>query len=219
MPPAALLAQHLESAGGIALRFPVESDRDAFIDLRRSCRQYLQAWEPAAAPGFDAFGDDGFTHELATARRPDSERWLIVHHASTADRGRIVGRLCASAIERGPLQSCRFGYWVAERFAGRGFMTAALRLGVRRCFESLGLHRVEASVAPENAPSKSCLVKAGFRLEGYSPRMIKLNGAWRDQERYAITIEEYRVSAPRNANVPNDTSVSPRRPARSPAST
>ena len=170
----------------VFLRFPAEADRESFVALRRASRSFLEPWEPIREAGFDAWGDDAFDREMRCRQLHDQERWLIVRRAD----GELVGRLALTSIERGPFQNGRFGYWMGERFAGNGYMTEAIRLGVSRCFSTLGLHRVEASVMPENAPSRRVLEKAGFSFEGVSPKYLSIAGAWADHERWGITRDD-----------------------------
>ena len=67
---------------------------------------------------------------------------------------------------------------------------AGVALAVDHCFGSVGLHRLEATVRPENAPSLRVLAKLGFREEGLFRRYLDVDGAWRDHLCFAMTVEE-----------------------------
>lgn len=177
----------LEIGDRVCLRFPVEGDRAAFIALRRASRGHLEPWEPLPPEGFDAYGDDAFNREMECRQLPEQERWLITRRSD----GAILGRLALTAIERGAFQNGRFGYWIGGEHAGRGYMTEGLELGLRRCFGAMGLHRVEANIQPHNEASRRAAMKAGFRLEGYSPRYLQIGGEWSDHERWAVTREDW----------------------------
>jgi ribosomal-protein-alanine N-acetyltransferase len=100
--------------------------------------------------------------------------------------------LCAlSQIFRGNLKSAYVGYWIGAMFSRQGYMTEALGLLLSFAFGSLRLHRIEANIQPENAPSKALVTRIGFRKEGFSPRYLKLAGRWKDHERWAICREDW----------------------------
>jgi ribosomal-protein-alanine N-acetyltransferase len=65
-------------------------------------------------------------------------------------------------------------------------MTEAVGLVVRDAFRRLRLHRLEANVQPGNRASIRLVRRLGFRREGYSPRYLKIQGRWRDHERWAL---------------------------------
>ncbi len=66
------------------------------------------------------------------------------------------------------------------------------RAGAPYAFGDLRLHRVQASIQPENERSIALVRGAGFRREGLALRYLKIGGRWRDHEHWAITAEERR---------------------------
>ena len=104
----------------------------------------------------------------------------------------IVGCVNVSQIVRGPFQSAYMGDQASAPFANQRYMSEALPLVLRVIFRILKLQRVEANIQPGNLPSIALVKRAGFRLEGYSPRYLKIAGRWRDHERWAMTAEIYR---------------------------
>jgi len=102
-----------------------------------------------------------------------------------------MGVCTLSQIFLGNLKSAFLGYWIGAMFARQGYMTEALDLLLSHAFETLRLHRIEANVQPENLSSKALVARIGFRLEGFSPRYLKVAGRWKDHERWAICREEW----------------------------
>jgi ribosomal-protein-alanine N-acetyltransferase len=93
-------------------------------------------------------------------------------------------------VVRGALRSAWVGYWVESGVAGCGVATAAVALAVDHAFGPVGLHRIEATVRPENGASLRVLAKLGFRAEGLLQRYLEVDGDWRDHRLLAVTSEE-----------------------------
>ena len=95
-----------------------------------------------------------------------------------------------STIAYGSLSSATIGYWVSERFAGKGATPTAVALATDHCFFGVGLHRMEICIRPENEPSLRVVEKLGFRYEGLRRRYIHINGDWRDHFCFGLTVDE-----------------------------
>ena len=104
--------------------------------------------------------------------------------------GRFVGQLTVSNIVRGSAQFASIGYWIDERYAGRGIITRAVAMAIDHCFGPVGLHRIEIAIRPENASSLRVVEKLGLQEIGRAPRFLHIDGDWRDHVLFAITREE-----------------------------
>jgi ribosomal-protein-alanine N-acetyltransferase len=104
--------------------------------------------------------------------------------------GLLVGQVTVSGLAGGSLRSGQLGYWVDQRVAGRGVIPVAVAMSVDHCFFTLGMHRMEVNIRPENRASLRVVEKLGFRPEGLRQRYLHIDGAWRDHLTFALTIEE-----------------------------
>ncbi|WP_405437215.1 GNAT family N-acetyltransferase [Streptomyces avidinii] len=108
--------------------------------------------------------------------------------------GAIAGFVNVNNIVHGAFRCGALGYGAFAHAAGRGLFREALGLVRAHAFApatdgGLGLHRLEANIQPGNTASIALVRGAGFRLEGLSPDFLYVDGAWRDHERWAVTVE------------------------------
>ncbi len=124
----------------------------------------------------------------AAVARSDGDR----HQSYLAQdgTGSLVACINLNEIVRGAFRSAYLGYYAFVPHAGTGRMKRAMALVIAKAFGELELHRLEANIQPGNTASIALVRSLGFRREGFSPRYLHIDGAWRDHERYAITCED-----------------------------
>ncbi|MEU3602580.1 GNAT family protein [Streptomyces sp. NPDC006798] len=166
------------------------SDADEFTAAARASAGLHHPWLfPPRTPEEYARYAARFTEE------PGRAGFLVRETAAGADGGaatggRIAGFITVNNIVGGAFRSGALGYGAFAHAAGRGLMREALGLVLAYAFgPAMDLHRLEANVQPGNTASIALVRGAGFRLEGYSPDFLLIDGAWRDHERWAITAE------------------------------
>ena len=164
------------------LEAPSPKRRDEFLAAVARSRQLYRHW--ARPPQTPAEFEDHL-------KRPQTGAHLT-YWVCTED-GELAGVININEIVRGVFWSGYLGYYAFVPHNGHGYMKKGLRAVLEEAFRRQHLHRLEANIQPDNQASRELVKGLGFRLEGYSPRYLKLAGRWRDHERWAITVEEWRA--------------------------
>jgi ribosomal-protein-alanine N-acetyltransferase len=176
--------------GAVRLRPLRLRDGAAWVESRSRNVDWLREWE-ATPPGSPAeVPTSAATFVTMTRRLRREARQGRGLPFSVLYDGTFAGQLNVSNVVRGSLHSASLGYWVDQRFAGRGIMPTAVALVTDHCFWTVGLHRIEVNIRPENAASRRVVDKLGFRDEGLRRRFLHIAGDWRDHVCYALTREE-----------------------------
>lgn len=169
---------------GVYVRAPELRDFQEWADVRDASRNFLMPWEPTWAQDETSRGSYRYKLRRYTEDARDDKAHALFVFREGDDA--LVGGVTLSNIRRGVAQTASLGYWAGQKYAGNGYLTAAVRAVVRYAFEDLDLHRVEAACQPDNLPSRRVLEKCGFTHEGIAKAYLKINGAWRDHLLFGI---------------------------------
>lgn len=142
----------------------------------------------------DEFNTLGTPADVATTERLLAE-WLTqqlttprtayVFGAQRLDSPEFVG-LVALTLGKAAFLNGEVWYKLMPAHWGQGLATEALCALVRFGFDRLGLHRLEAGCAVENATSARVLEKAGLMREGRKRQVLPIRGAWVDNYFYTV---------------------------------
>lgn len=165
----------------VLIRPPAAADEAELLAMNQASVDFHHPW---VAPPTTS---EAFAHYLERCARPENAGMLICSSAS----GAIMGMIMISQIFYGPLCSAYVGYSIGAPYAKQGAMAAALGLALDHAFGPLALHRLEANIQPANTASIALVRRLGFTREGFSRRYLRIDGDWRDHERWAILAEDW----------------------------
>ncbi|MDG4864944.1 GNAT family protein [Streptomyces sp. T-3] len=180
-------ANYLAVGPRVGIRHFTYADAEAFTALARDSRALHHPWlaPPVTIEAYE-------TYAGRLIEDPTKAGFLVCER----DTGRIAGFININNIVQGGFLCGALGYGAFAHAAGRGLMSEGLALVVDHAFGApLHLHRLEINAQPGNEASIALARRCGFRLEGYSPDFLYIDGAWRDHERWAITREMRETSA------------------------
>lgn len=162
-------------------------DHRLAAQVRADNHCWLAPWEASAAPGYPSENMELRVFIRRSARLTRKGRYYSF--AVWAD-GKLVGQISIGDIALGASHSGNLGYWVAEKYSGRGVITTAVAMVLDLCLGAPGLHRVEINLRPENKASRRVVEKLGLRFEGRKRNFYFIAGQWADHLGYAATAEE-----------------------------
>lgn len=142
------------------LRILEPRDADRLFGLVDECRGYLREWLPFVDGTRSVQDIHGFIQSGLQKYAAGNGVELGIWH-----EGELAGVLGLHYIDWSN-RSTSIGYWLGQRFQGRGIMTNSCRALIDILFRDYGLNRVEIRVAPENLRSLAVPERLGFQNEG-----------------------------------------------------
>ncbi|SFN41640.1 GNAT family N-acetyltransferase [Mycetocola miduiensis] len=170
----------------LALRLQTDADIDAVYSWQSRadvCRYLL--YEPrdrktvAARLAEDSrrtrLEANGDYLQLAVERRAD---------------GRVIGQMYFT-VDNAEYSTLEIGWVFHPDVAGQGYAAEAARALLALGFETMGAHRILASLTPENTASVRLCLRLGMREEAHFVEDMFIKGRWEDTGVYAILDREW----------------------------
>ena len=160
----------------IYIQAPQASDEKAFLTAMRNSSGLHHPWvvAPKTRPAWKRY---------LKRIELDTEAGFLVKRLQD---DQLCGVINLNIITYEALCSAYMSYYGVAGMSEKGYMKEGLELVIRHAFSELGLHRLEANIQPDNLASIALAKSVGLRLEGFSPRYMRINDKWRDHERWAI---------------------------------
>ena len=174
----------------VILRPPQYSDWKAWADERKKNKLYLQPWEPLWS--INELERSSFVKRVRMFERLSHNDQAYSFLIFTSDNEDFIGEVNISNVQRGIIQSCTIGYWIAKDCEGKGMMSESLELVKEFIFNELKMHRIEAACLPHNMPSLKVLLKNGFIKEGTARKLLKINDKWQDHTVLSFILDDFK---------------------------
>jgi ribosomal-protein-serine acetyltransferase len=92
------------------------------------------------------------------------------------------------------------GYWIAEKFQGKGIMTKACRAFIDYAFNEIGLNRIVIRCAVDNVKSRAVPERLDFKFEGIEREGQQLYGKFLDLRVYSLVKSEWFNKVPESTS-------------------
>lgn len=172
----------------MSLRPMVSRDEAEWDAVRWANREWLAPWESGDPEHGPSMSFGRWIQCQRSSEREGTGAVFVIEYDS-----RLVGQISMGAISYGSMRTAVVGYWVDQRFAGRGIApTAVALLADWALNDARGpkLHRLEIAILPENQRSLRVVEKLHAHHEGLRERYMFVHGRWRDHETFSLLAED-----------------------------
>ncbi|WP_053959364.1 GNAT family N-acetyltransferase [Sulfobacillus thermosulfidooxidans] len=169
----------------VSLRLLEVRDAERVYSLVRESESYLRQWLPFldnvhSVQDIIHFIESGLSR-YAHNNGAEIGIWFQGHFAG------ILGIHFINWTDR----TTSLGYWLGEKFQGRGIMTQACSALIDILFGEYELNRVEIHIAVDNRKSRAIAERLGFRQEGCLRQVEWLYDHYLDHVVYALLKDEW----------------------------
>ena len=169
----------------LILRLLGEEEAPAVLQFYRKNRAVFEPYEAIHPEQFytESYQRTLLNCELSLTLKHNLIRFYIFRRENPDE---IIGTVCFRNINRSTYYSCETGYRFSPAYWHRGYAREALAFGIQLMFEEFHLHRIEATVMPENTASIRLLESLAFQQEGIAREYALIQGKWEDHIRFAL---------------------------------
>lgn len=169
----------------LILRLLGEEEAPAVLQFYRKNRAVFEPYEAIHPEQFytESYQRTLLNYELSLTLKHNLIRFYVFRRENPDE---IIGTVCFRNIDRSTYYSCETGYRFSPAYWHKGYAREALAFGIQLMFEEFHLHRIEATVMPENTASIRLLESLAFQQEGIAREYALIQGKWEDHIRFAL---------------------------------
>jgi RimJ/RimL family protein N-acetyltransferase len=154
----------------------------------RSLPELIQ-WQPVVRETLEE--TRAFIEPLVNVEPGTPGTWLALAITLRED-GRMIGDIGLRFPENETWQA-ELGISLDPKYHRMGYASEAALAMLKYAFETLGKHRVYASIDPRNKASMALVERLGFRREAHFLLSIRWKGGWADDLIYGMLEDEWRA--------------------------
>lgn len=164
----------------LRLTVPRETDARALHAYALRNQEHLAPWSPPAPPDWSTWSNARRRARDYQNQAGQGTCFRFWARPREQPDGEFIGAITISQIVLGPRRACFLGYHVDFALQGQGYTGEGARAVLAFAFDTLLLHRVEATYVPHNERSARVLQRLGFEVEGLAKRYLFVGGRFQD---------------------------------------